>query len=85
MTVEELHAAGRRLYGNNLAASEYIRSLSSDLETSESTVRKWWYGLRQGIPPAAKVALRLLERTSLPPQVPQLLTAEQPYSPWFTA
>jgi|SaaInl8_120m_RNA_FD_contig_21_1065916_length_293_multi_7_in_0_out_0_1 hypothetical protein len=50
MTSAELRVAGARLYGNGLINRVYIRALAKDLETSESIVRQWWYGLLPGIP-----------------------------------
>ena len=57
MTTDELRVAGARLYGNGLINRVYIRALAKDLETSESTVRQWWYGLLPGVPSEASETL----------------------------
>ncbi|MBF0455235.1 MAG: hypothetical protein HQL72_10525 [Magnetococcales bacterium] len=57
MTTEELRVAGENLYGNGLINRVYIRALARDLQTSESTVRKWWYGLLPGIPVEARMTI----------------------------
>ncbi|MBF0381653.1 MAG: hypothetical protein HQL69_11580 [Magnetococcales bacterium] len=57
MTSAELRVASERLYGNGLINRVYIRALAKDLQTSESTVRQWWYGILPGIPTEAKMTI----------------------------
>jgi hypothetical protein len=57
MTPDELRVAGARLYGNGLINRVYIRALAKDLQTSESIVRKWWYGILPGIPTEARTTI----------------------------
>lgn len=83
MTAEELHNAGQKLYGEGLSASMYIRALSEDLETPESTVRKWWYGLRQGIPSTARVAIGFMLQSRDHLEGPDHASSALSYSPWF--
>ena len=61
MTTDELRVAGERLYGNGLINRVYIRALAKDLETSESTVRKWWYGLTPGIPTETRTIINSIQ------------------------
>ncbi len=57
MTSDELRVAGARLYGNGLINRVYIRALAKDLQTPESVVRKWWYGIHPGIPAEARATI----------------------------
>ncbi|MBF0446005.1 MAG: hypothetical protein HQL68_10490 [Magnetococcales bacterium] len=57
MTPAELRDASAHLYGNGLINRVYIRALAKDLQTSESTVRQWWYGIMPGIPNQTKLTI----------------------------
>ncbi|MBF0447392.1 MAG: hypothetical protein HQL67_04240 [Magnetococcales bacterium] len=61
MTSEELRVAGTKLYGNGLINRVYIRALAKDLKTSESVVRKWWYGVLPGIPAEARTTINTIQ------------------------
>lgn len=58
--MENIRNIAIHLYGSGLSDNGYIAALAVDLRTSESGVRKWWYGQRH-IPGAAIAALTLLE------------------------
>ncbi|MBF0124902.1 MAG: hypothetical protein HQL60_06175 [Magnetococcales bacterium] len=53
----ELQKIGERLYGNGLMASVYIRALAEDMDQPVSHVKKWWYGVGDGLSVQARSTL----------------------------